>query len=60
MGRHLIDHSGGAQPDDMTPAQRAEVMKAWEDWYAGLGEAVVDAGQPDRRGQVGGARRRRQ
>ena len=46
MGKYLIAYTGGAQPDGMTDEARAEVMKAWEAWYGGLGAAVVDAGNP--------------
>jgi len=46
MGKYLITYSGGAQPDDMTQEQREQVMKAWMDWYASLGDSVVDMGDP--------------
>lgn len=46
MGKYLITYSGGAQPDDMTAVERGEVMQAWQEWYAGLGDAIVDHGNP--------------
>lgn len=46
MAKFLITYSGGAQPEGMTEEQTAKVMQAWNDWYAGLGDAVVDFGNP--------------
>ncbi len=46
MAKFLITYSGGQGPDDMTAEQRDQVMKAWNDWYGSLGDAVVDFGNP--------------
>ena len=46
MAKYLVTYSGGAQPDGMTEADTAKVMQAWNDWYGGLGDAVVDFGNP--------------
>ena len=46
MGKYLITYSGGAQPDGMSEAETAKVMQAWQGWYAGLGDAVTDFGNP--------------
>ena len=54
MGKYLITYIGGAQPDDMTEQQRNDVMQQWVDWYTGLGEAVVDAGNPTSASRVVG------
>ena len=40
----LLYHGGGAMP--ATEAESAKVLKAWENWYTGLGNAVVDPGNP--------------
>lgn len=44
MTRYVLLYIGGGMPE--TEAETAEVMKAWEAWYAGLGSAVVDPGYP--------------
>jgi len=46
MAKFLITYTGGAQPDGMSEAETAKVMQAWTEWYTGLGEAVVDFGNP--------------
>ena len=46
MAKYLITYTGGATPENTTPAERDAVMKAWMDWYGGLGDAVVDMGSP--------------
>ena len=40
----LLYHGGGAMP--ATEAESAKILKAWTDWYTGLGSAVVDPGNP--------------
>jgi len=42
--KYVLLYIGGGMPE--TEAETAEVMKAWEAWYAGLGSAVVDPGYP--------------
>jgi hypothetical protein len=44
MANFVLLYSGGNMP--ATEAEQAAVMQAWEAWYAGLGSAVVDAGNP--------------
>jgi len=44
MTKYVLLYIGGGMPE--TEAETAEVMKAWEVWYAGLGSAVVDPGYP--------------
>ena len=44
MANFVLLYSGGSMPE--TGAQQAEVIKAWTAWYTGLGEAVVDPGNP--------------
>jgi hypothetical protein len=44
MTKYLLLYSDGSMPE--TEAEQAQVMKAWEAWYAGLGSAVVDPGNP--------------
>ena len=44
MAKYVLLYTGGSMPE--TEAEQAEVMKAWEAWYAGLGDAVVDPGYP--------------
>ena len=44
MGNYLLLFHGGSMPD--SPEEGAKVMQAWTDWFAGLGDAVVDLGSP--------------
>jgi hypothetical protein len=44
MSNFLLLYQGGSRPDD--PAQQAQVMKAWTDWFTELGSALVDGGNP--------------
>lgn len=44
MAKFVLLYSGGGMPE--TEEESAKVMKAWEDWYAGLGAAVLDGGDP--------------
>lgn len=42
---YLLLYYGGSMPS--TPAEQAEVLKAWQAWYAALGKAAVkDEGNP--------------
>ena len=38
--------SASAQMENNDPAMAAEVMKAWNDWSASVGEGMVDLGLP--------------
>lgn len=40
----LIYHGGGDMPED--PAVLASEMEAWTNWFAQIGPAVVDGGNP--------------
>jgi hypothetical protein len=42
--RYLLIYYGGTMPD--TPAQQARVMKQWTSWFAKLGPAIIDPGNP--------------
>ena len=42
--KYLLVYYGGAMAS--TPEAQAELMKAWEAWFTGLGKAVVDGGNP--------------
>jgi hypothetical protein len=44
MANYLLVFRGGAMPQ--TPEEQAQVMKAWTDWFAELGPALVDGGNP--------------
>lgn len=44
MANYLLLYSGGSMP--ATEAEQKAVMDAWTAWYTGLGEAVVDPGNP--------------
>ena len=44
MGSYVLLYSGGGMPEG--EEEQAQVMKAWTDWYAGLGAAVTDMGNP--------------
>ena len=44
MGTYLLAYRGGATAG--TDAEREESMKAWGAFLGGLGDAVVDAGNP--------------
>jgi hypothetical protein len=44
MAKYLLLYSGGSMPE--SEEETARVMKAWEVWYTGLGQAVVDPGNP--------------
>jgi hypothetical protein len=44
MAQYLLLYEGGSMPE--TEAERAAVMKAWDDWFHQLGDAVADPGNP--------------
>ena len=44
MANFLLLYSGGSMP--ATEAEQKSVIAAWTAWYTGLGEAVVDPGNP--------------
>ena len=44
MAKYLFVYHGGSEPS--TPAQASEIMQAWEDWFASMGAAAVDPGNP--------------
>ena len=50
MANYLLVYHGGSTPD--SPEEGAKVMQAWNDWYAKLGAAVVDGGNPASRTKV--------
>jgi hypothetical protein len=44
MADVVLVYTGGGQPE--TEEEQATVMEAWTDWYAQLGPAIKDAGNP--------------
>jgi hypothetical protein len=44
MANYLLLFHGGSTPD--SPEEGARVMQAWTDWFALLGDVVVDLGSP--------------
>jgi hypothetical protein len=44
MGNYVLLYSGGSMPK--SEAEQAASLQAWGAWYAGLGNALVDAGNP--------------
>ena len=44
MTNYVLVYSGGGIPE--TEAEQNAVMAAWSAWYEGLGQAVVDGGNP--------------
>ncbi len=45
MAKYVFTYSGGGPMPDTQEARDAS-MAAWEGWFAGLGAAVVDPGNP--------------
>jgi hypothetical protein len=41
---YLLVYHGGEMPE--TPEEGAEVLASWNAWFATLGDAVVDGGNP--------------
>lgn len=44
MPKFVFAYHGGKAPE--SPEEGAKVMAAWEAWMNGLGEAIVDPGNP--------------
>lgn len=44
MPKFLFSYHGGKQPE--SPEEGAKVMEAWTAWFAKMGDAVVDGGNP--------------
>jgi hypothetical protein len=44
MANYVLAYSGGSMPE--TEEAGAAVMAAWGAWLGGLGDAIVDAGNP--------------
>src|SRR5262245_22767074 len=45
MANYVLVYKGGG-PMPQTPEEQQAVLAAWTEWYNGLGQAVVDAGNP--------------
>ena len=46
MAKFVFAYHGGAGPEDMSDEERQAVMGAWMTWMQGLGDALVDMGNP--------------
>lgn len=44
MSNYVLAYAGGAQAE--TPEAQEASMKAWTEWFQGLGDSVVDSGNP--------------
>jgi hypothetical protein len=44
MTKYLLGYHGGGMPESPEEGQR--IMAAWTKWMAGLGDALVDGGNP--------------
>ncbi len=44
MANYLLTYHGGSMPE--TKEAQDQVMAAWTSWFATLGEALVDGGNP--------------
>ena len=44
MAKYLFVYHGGSQPE--TEEEQAAVMDAWGNWFASMGAAVIDGGNP--------------
>lgn len=44
MATYVLLYTGGGAPE--SDEESAAVIKAWTDWFTGLGESVVDPGNP--------------
>ena len=44
MAKYLLSYHGGGMPE--SEEEGARLMAAWGDWMGGLGEALVDGGNP--------------
>lgn len=46
MPKYLITYHGGATPDNTTEEERNQIMAAWQTWMGGLGDSLLDPGNP--------------
>ena len=44
MAKYIFVYHGGSMPE--TEEEGARVMQAWMDWLGGMGDSVVDPGNP--------------
>ncbi len=44
MTKFMFIYHGGGRPE--TPEEGARVMAAWKAWMQGLGDAIIDGGNP--------------
>ena len=44
MGKYVLAYKGGGMPE--SEEEQKQVMDAWMAWFGGLGDAVVDIGNP--------------
>ena len=44
MANYLLVYKGGGMA--ATPEEQQQVMAAWGQWFGGLGQAIVDGGNP--------------
>lgn len=44
MANYLLVYHGGSMPE--SPEEGARVMQAWTGWFAAIGDALVDGGNP--------------
>ncbi len=44
MANYLLVYRGGSMPE--TKEEQDHVMSAWTDWFAKIGDALVDGGNP--------------
>ena len=44
MAKYIFVYHGGSMPQSEEEA--AQVMQAWQNWLGGMGDAVVDPGNP--------------
>lgn len=44
MPKYVLAYHGGGMPE--SEAEQATIMAAWGEWMGGLGEALVDGGNP--------------
>ena len=44
MAKYLLSYHGGGMPE--TEEESARIMQAWSTWMGGIGDALVDGGNP--------------
>lgn len=44
MANYVLVYKGGAMAE--TPSEQEQVMAAWGQWFGGLGQSLVDGGNP--------------